>query len=72
MLAVPPALLDALRLREGAKVALAAQHGKLIVEPQPRPHYSLRELLARCDVKTRRTKQDREWLNGKRTGRELI
>ena len=34
MLAVPPALLDILHLRPGAKVGLAVRSGRLVVEPQ--------------------------------------
>ena len=46
MLAVPPALLDILRLRPGAKVGMAVERGRLVVEPQKRPRYTLAELLA--------------------------
>jgi len=63
MLAVPPALLDLLRLRPGAKVGIAIESGRLVVDPQPRPRYTLSELLAECDPKARRTKEDREWLD---------
>jgi antitoxin ChpS len=72
MLAVPPALLDMLQLRPGAKVGLAVQGGRLIVEPQPRPRYTLEELLAQCNPKAPRSKEDREWLDSKPVGRELI
>jgi antitoxin ChpS len=72
MLAVPPALLDLLRLRAGAKVGLTVQSGRLIVEPQHRPHYTLDELLAQCNPKAPRSKQDHEWLNDKPVGGELI
>jgi antitoxin ChpS len=72
MLAVPPALLDVLQLRPGAKVGLAVRGGRLFVEPQQRPRYTLDELLARCHPKARRRKEEREWLNGPRVGRELI
>lgn len=72
MLAVPPALLDVLSLREGAKVGLAVQSGRLVVEPQPRPRYTLDELLAQCGPKARLSKQEREWLAGKPVGRELL
>ena len=41
MLAVPPALLDVLRLGPGAKVDLAVQDGRLVVEKQKRPRYTL-------------------------------
>ncbi len=72
MLAVPPALLDILQLRPGAKVGLAVQSGRLVVEPQQRPHYTLAELLAQCDPKARRSTQERAWLDDNPVGGELI
>jgi antitoxin ChpS len=72
MLAVPPALLDLLQLQPGAKVGIAVESGRLVVEPQHRPRYSLDELLAQCNPKVRRSKQDSEWLAGKPEGDELI
>jgi antitoxin ChpS len=72
MLAVPPALLDILHLRPGAKVGLAVQSGRLVVEPQQRPRYTLDELLAQCNPRARRSKKDREWLDSKPVGGELI
>lgn len=80
MLAVPPAILDVLQLQPGAKVGIAVERGSLVVKPQPRPRYTLDELLAQCDPKARRSKQsskqsskrDQEWLNGKPVGRELL
>jgi len=72
VLAVPPALLDILHLRPGAKVGLAIQGGRLVVEPHPRPRYTLEELLARCNPKARRGREDRKWLDSKPVGGELI
>ncbi len=80
MLAVPPALLDVLQLQPDAKVGIAIENGCLIVNPQPRRRYTLDELLAQCDPKARRSKQgskrrskqEREWLDSKPVGRELI
>ena len=72
MLAVPPALLDILQLRPGATVGIAVKSGRLIVEPQQRPRYTLHELLALCNPKAQRSKEEREWLNAKPTGAELI
>ena len=72
MLAVPPALLDILRLRPGAKVGIAVEGGRLVVEPQQRPRYTLDELLAQCDRKAALTKADREWLDNRPAGAELI
>ena len=64
MLAVPPALLDILQLQPGAKVGIAIESGRLVVQPRQRPRYSLNELLAQCDAKARRanpgSKQERE------------
>jgi antitoxin ChpS len=72
MLAVPPALLDILHLRPGTKVGLAVQSGRLIVEPQQRPRYTLDELLAQCNPQAPRSKEEREWQDGKPVGGELI
>jgi antitoxin ChpS len=76
MLAVPPALLNVLQLQPGARVGIAVQSGRLVVEPRPRPRYSLDELLAQCNPKARRSKrtskQEQEWLNSRPVGGELI
>jgi antitoxin ChpS len=80
MLAVPPALLNVLQLQPGAKVGIAVESGRLVVQPRTRPRYTLNELLAQCNLPARRSKQnskwrskeDREWLNSKPVGRELI
>jgi antitoxin ChpS len=72
MLAVPPALLEILNLEPGAKVGLTVKNGTLVMESQRRPRYTLQELLAKCHKKSRPSKQDREWLNARPTGRELI
>jgi antitoxin ChpS len=72
MIVVPPAILEVLHLRPGAKVSLRVQNGRLIAEPQQWPRYTLDELLAQCDPKARRSKQDREWLASKSVDRELI
>ena len=72
MLALPPALLDLLDLRPGAKVGLAVQGGRLVVEPHPKPRYTLAELLAQCNPRARRGQEEREWLDDKPVGGELI
>ena len=62
-----------LRLQPGAKVGIVAERGRLVVEPRQRQQYTLDELLAQCNPKTRRAKQDREWLlDSKPVGGELI
>jgi antitoxin ChpS len=72
MLAVPPSLLDILNLRAGAKVGLAIDNGRLVVEPGARPRYTLDELLAQCDVSVEPSDEDREWLDAKAVGGELL
>ena len=72
MLAVPPAILDLLHLQAGATVGVAVDDGRLIVQPQSRPRYTLSELLAQCDASMEADHEDREWLDGAAVGRELI
>ena len=72
MLAIPPALLDALDLSADNTVGLVVKGGRLVVEPEPRRRYSLDGLLAQCDPKARHSPDDREWVTGTRAGRELL
>lgn len=72
MLAVPPAVLEILNLEPGAQVSLRVRSGRLVVEPQPRLRYTLDELLAQCNPKASRSRGERQWLNDKPKGRELI
>ena len=71
MLAVPPVLLDLLRLGVGAKVDIAVENGRLIVEPRKRPIYSLDELLAQCDATDTPSTEDRAWIEAGPVGNEL-
>ena len=72
MLAIPPALLDILQLQPGTAVGIAVENGRLVLEPQPRRRYTLDELLAQCDPKAPRAKDEQEWLDSKPVGGELI
>lgn len=72
MLAVPPALLDVLHLAAGAKVGLTVDNGRLVVEPVARPRYTLDELLAQCDASAEISAEDREWLDARPVGSELL
>jgi antitoxin ChpS len=80
MLAIPPALLDILRLQPGARVGIAVESGRLVVEPRQRPRYTLDELLSQCDTRTRRTRtrrgrsgdKEEEWPDNRPGGGELI
>ena len=72
MLAVPPALLDLLKLRAGAKVDIGIEDGRLIVAPRTRPSYSLDELVAQCDESASADAGDRAWVDAKPVGNELL
>ncbi|MGC1872589.1 MAG: hypothetical protein WA700_16645 [Acidobacteriaceae bacterium] len=72
MLAVPPVLLNLLRLKAGATVAVDVENGRLIVEPQQRPRYTLEDLLAASDYSQPLSPEEREWVNAPAVGRELL
>ncbi len=72
MLAVPPAILDLLRLQPGAKVGLTIENGRLVIEPQSRPRYGLDELLAQCDATAEPSAEDQAWLDDRPVGNELL
>lgn len=72
MLAVPPALLDILELRVGAKVDVGVEGGRLVVAPRTRPSYTLDELLAQCDDTEPINDADRLWLHAQPVGTELL
>jgi len=72
MLAVPPAFLDQLRLHVGSTVGLVIEQGRLMVEPNPRPRYTLEELLASSDYSQAEAVADREWIDAPAVGGELI
>jgi len=73
MLAVPRALLDVLQLTAGARVGLAVDNGRLVVEPQARPRHTLAELLAEAEAAGAYPlpAEEREWIDAPAVGREL-
>lgn len=72
MLAVPPAFLDQLHLQAGATVGLAIADGRLVVDPKPRPRYTLTELLAASDYSQPQPAEAREWMDAPAAGGELV
>ena len=72
MLAVPPALVDLLSLRVGAKVDIGVEDSRLVVELRTRPSYSLSELLAQCEEAVAPSTEDGVWLEAKPVGNELL
>ena len=72
MLALSPALLELLQLKVGAIVSVSVTEGRLVVDPQPKPRYSLEELLALSDFSQPQTSHEREWVDASPVGGELI
>ena len=72
MLTVPPALLDLLSLGAGSRVALAVDNGRLVVEPQTRPRYTMAELLAASDYSGAQPPEEREWVDAPSAGDEPL
>lgn len=72
MMAVPPALLEMLDVEAGAEVGLAVDNGRLVVEPQHRPHYTMAELLAASDYSQPQPPEEREWVDAPAAGRETL
>jgi antitoxin ChpS len=72
MFAIPKAILDSLDLVPNTQVGLSVSEGRLIVEPHPRPRYTLAELMEQCDRSAPMTDEDRAWLDAAPVGREDI
>jgi len=72
MLAVPPALLDLLKVGTGAMVDMDVKNGRLVIEPRTRPSYTLDELLVQCQEGSEPSTEDQDWLQAKPVGKEII
>lgn len=72
MLAVPPALLDVLKLKAGASVGVAVDGDRLIIEASLKPRYTMAELLAASDYSAEPSDEDRQWLDAPAVGQELL
>ncbi len=72
MLIIPSAFLDQLHLHAGATVGVVIADGSLVVDPKPRPRYTLAELLATSDYSQPQPPEGREWVDAPAVGGELI
>jgi antitoxin component of MazEF toxin-antitoxin module len=74
MLAIPKAMLDALDLAPDTAVGLSVKSGRIVVDPAKggRQKHALDKLLAEWKRPPRRSREEKEWLAGPPTGRELI
>ena len=53
-------------------VGLMVNQGHLVIEPLPRPRYTLDELLAQCDPAVASDSEDHAWLESQPVGHELL
>lgn len=72
MFAIPKPILDGLGLSANTQVGLSVSEGRLIVEPRPRPRYTLAELLAQCDLSAPLSEESQAWLDAESVGREAL
>lgn len=76
MLAVPPAILDLLKLQVGAIVGLSVDGGEMILKPQPKRSLSLEALLAEQESANELIQDSdaelKAWQYAKPVGRELL
>jgi antitoxin ChpS len=72
MFAVPPAFVETLNLKIGTTVSVTVDGGRLVLEAQNRPRYTLDELLSQCDSSLQLNREDNEWIDAKPVGSELL
>jgi len=75
MLTVPTAVLNALGLTVGATVDMEVdQNRRLVVNPKPRPRYTLDQLLTEAEASGAYPlpPEEREWVDAPAVGREAI
>lgn len=72
MFTIPKSILESLSLHPNEQVGLTIADGRLIVEPHPKPRYTLAELMAQCDPALPLTDEDKEWFADAPVGREEI
>lgn len=72
MLAVPPALLDVLKLTAGTTVGISVEDGRLVIAPGPAKRYKLADLIAECDPAAEMPENDQAWTSAAPVGNELI
>ena len=73
MVAIPPHIMEELRLGPNSTVGLTIERGKIVIRPGPRKgRIGLKARLAMCDFSKPMSQEDREWATGPRAGREEI
>jgi antitoxin ChpS len=73
VMVVPKKILSLLDLEAGSQVRIGVEDGRIVIEPESKPRYTLAQLLSRCkrsDLAPKRS--DREWFGGPSIGKEEI
>jgi antitoxin ChpS len=71
VVALPPAILDELKIGAKSTVGIDIEGGGIVLRPQTRPRYSLADLIEACDENAAPFPDD-EWVSGPPLGRELL
>lgn len=73
VMAVPMQILSMLHIGAGSQVNVNVVDGRLVIEPKPKLHFTLAELLAQCSEENMAlTAEDREWLDTQPVGKEMV
>jgi antitoxin ChpS len=72
ILTIPKSILQALGLTANAKVGLTVANDRLVIDPRPKPRYSLAELIAQCDPAVPAGEEETQWDEAEAVGREAI
>jgi antitoxin ChpS len=70
VMAIPKRILDLVHLQSGSKVNIDVQDGKLVIEPEKKPRYTLAELMAQCALSQPISGEEKEWLEIPAVGEE--
>ncbi len=70
-MAVPPAMVEMLHLQVGALMGMNIDGERLVIEPQRRRRYELKELLSQCDPDAPVSPDDRQWMDIEPVGGEV-
>ncbi len=72
VMTLPKKILALMDLHSGSKVSIDVQEGKLIIQPQSKPRYTLAELMDQCDFSQPLSTDEQHWLNDVPIGHEDI
>ena len=72
IVSLPKLLLEQLGIGTGDRLAATLQDGKLVLEPVKVKKLTLEEILADITPETYQTEEDREWMNMRPVGKELL